>query len=205
MLHTTGVLTSAAAKPILIGIVILAVVAVYGYADQHQRQPDQVVCQEPSDPPGGHGAQPTFAGTYMAYLVLQDASDPNVTVEYVKNSASDFAPRSKNWPTTTPKRRTCSPADKILVDAAMNKITKAALEKLSGTGKPAQLGGGHRHRMSGTNWRTSSRAPRANGSSSSNSLRFFATCPISKTISKARGSSARAILSQVLSRRSIRN
>jgi len=134
LLHTTGGLTYAAAKPILIGIVILAVVAVYGitrinindnpikwFAKSHPiRQADMELNQH-------------FAGTYMAYLVLQDASDPNVTVEYVKELRDQLRAKIEELADDNPKAKdVLQPADKILVDAATNKITKAAfLEKLS--------------------------------------------------------------------------
>ncbi len=128
LLHATGGLTYTAAKPILIGMGILAVVAVYGitqinindnpikwFAKSHPiRQADMELNRH-------------FAGTYMAYLVLEDASDPNVTVEYVKELRDRLRAKVEELADDNPKAKdVLQLADKILVDAATNKITKAA-------------------------------------------------------------------------------
>jgi len=134
MLHGTGGLTYRAAKPILFGMLALTAVAVYGitrinindnpikwFAKSHPiRQADIELNQH-------------FAGTYMAYLVLEDGSDPNVTVEYVKDLRDRLGAKVEELAADNPKARDLlQAADKALVDAATNKTTKAAfLEKLS--------------------------------------------------------------------------
>jgi len=134
LLHGMGGLTYTAAKPILIGMLILTLVAVYGitrinindnpikwFAKSHPiRQADMELNRH-------------FAGTYMAYLVLEDASDPNVTVEYVKGLRDRLRAKIEELADDNPKAKdVLQSADKILVDAATNKITKAAfLGKLS--------------------------------------------------------------------------
>ncbi len=83
ILHTTGAFTYTAAKPILVVLAIVTAVAVYGitqivindnptkwFAKSHPiRQADIELNKH-------------FGGTYMAYLILEDQTDPNVTVEY---------------------------------------------------------------------------------------------------------------------------
>jgi predicted RND superfamily exporter protein len=83
LLHAGGALTYRAAKPILVLLVIVTAVAVYGitqivindnptkwFAKSHPiRQADIELNKH-------------FGGTYMAYLVLEDDTDPNVTVDY---------------------------------------------------------------------------------------------------------------------------
>jgi len=134
LLHGTGRLTYTGAKPILIGIVVVGVIAVYGitqvnindnpikwFAKSHPiRRADTELNQH-------------FAGTYMAYLVLADASDPNVTVEYVSDLRERLRAKTEELATDMPKAKDVfEQADKILVDNASNQVSKAAfLEKLS--------------------------------------------------------------------------
>jgi len=134
LLHGGGRFTYTAAKPILVGIVIVAVIAVYGitqinindnpikwFAKSHPiRQADTELNQH-------------FAGTYMAYLVLEDSRDPNVTVEYVSDLREELRTKAEELAPDMPKaREVFEQADKALVDRASNKIRKAAfLENLS--------------------------------------------------------------------------
>ncbi|NLH42581.1 MAG: MMPL family transporter, partial [Planctomycetes bacterium] len=104
MLHGTGGLTYRAAKPILFGMLALTAVAVYGitrinindnpikwFAKSHPiRQADIELNQH-------------FAGTYMAYLVLEDGSDPNVTVEYVKDLRDRLGAKVEELAADNPK------------------------------------------------------------------------------------------------------
>ncbi len=83
LLHGGGAFTYNAAKPLLIGLVIVTAIAIYGvtrivindnpikwFARNHPiRQADKELNKH-------------FGGTYMAYLVLEDESDPNLTVDY---------------------------------------------------------------------------------------------------------------------------
>ncbi len=129
MLHAMGRLTYTAAKPILVVVVIIAAVAIYGitkiqindnpikwFAKSHPiRQADIELNQH-------------FAGTYMAYLVLSDASDPNVTTEYVQGvrdrlmkKAEDLTPDLPATPTVV------ADADKTLLAEASKGTTKTAL------------------------------------------------------------------------------
>ncbi len=129
MLHAMGRLTYTAAKPILVVVVIVAAVAVYGitkiqindnpikwFAKSHPiRQADIELNQH-------------FAGTYMAYLVLSDASDPNVTTEFVQEvrdrlmkKAEDLTPDLPATPTVV------ADADKTLLAEASKGTTKTAL------------------------------------------------------------------------------
>jgi predicted RND superfamily exporter protein len=131
LLHGTGRLTYSAAKPILIGIVIVGAVAVYGitqvnindnpikwFARSHPiRQADLELNRH-------------FAGTYMAYLVLTDAADPNVTVEYVSDLRERLRAKAEELATDMPKAKDVfEQADKVLVNSASNRIAKAAFLK----------------------------------------------------------------------------
>lgn len=134
VLHGTGGLTYRAAKPILIGMLVLTAVAIYGitqinindnpikwFAKSHPiRQADTELNQH-------------FAGTYMAYLVLEDASDPNVTVEFVKDLRERLRAKIEELAVDMPQaQNVLQPADKALVDAATKKLSKAQfLAKLS--------------------------------------------------------------------------
>lgn len=134
LLHGAGRLTATAAKPILVVMVILAAVAVYGitqvnindnpikwFAKSHPiRQADAELNQH-------------FAGTYMAYLVLQDLRDPNVTVEYVNDLRERLRAKIEDLAADMPKARDVfAEADKVVVAQASNKVPKTAfLDKLS--------------------------------------------------------------------------
>jgi uncharacterized protein len=134
LLHGTGRFTYTAAKPILVGIVVLAAIAVYGitrveindnpikwFARSH---PIRVADAELNE---------HFAGTYMAYLVLRDAGDPNVTVEYVGGLRERLRAKIEELAPDLPNAKEVYPqADKALVAAASNQIAKTAfLERLS--------------------------------------------------------------------------
>ncbi len=134
LLHGAGRLTYIGAKPILIGIMVVIAVATYGitqvnindnpikwFAKSHPiRRADTELNQH-------------FAGTYMAYLVLQDSSDPNVTVEYVSDLRERLRAKVEELAPDNPKaKEVLAEADKIVVDDASIKIAKAAfLDKLS--------------------------------------------------------------------------
>jgi len=134
VLHGTGRLTYTGAKPILIGIAIVVVVAIYGitqvnindnpikwFAKSHPiRQADAELNQH-------------FAGTYMAYLVLADSRDPNVTVEYVTNLRERLQAKVEELAADNPKaKEVFAEADKVVVGGASNKTAKSAfLDKLS--------------------------------------------------------------------------
>ncbi|MBM4026527.1 MAG: RND transporter [Planctomycetes bacterium] len=127
LLHGTGGLTYGAAKPILIVTVVAAAVAVYGitririndnpikwFARSHPiRQADRELNQH-------------FAGTYMAYLVLEDRSDPNVTTEYVADLRRQLLQKTEEFGSHL-AQSTLAAADRILIDSASTQVTKAAL------------------------------------------------------------------------------
>jgi predicted RND superfamily exporter protein len=134
LLHGTGRLTATAARPILVAMAILAGIAVYGitqvnindnpikwFAKNHPiRQADIELNQH-------------FAGTYMAYLVLQDGRDPNVTVEYVNDLRERLRAKIEDLAADMPKARDVfAEADTVVVAEASNKVPKTAfLDKLS--------------------------------------------------------------------------
>jgi len=66
-------------------------------------------------------------GSRTAYLVLEDSSDPNVNVEFIKDLRERLRGKIEELAVATPQARDMlEPTDRVLVDAATNKITKAA-------------------------------------------------------------------------------
>ncbi|MEN6338382.1 MAG: MMPL family transporter [Phycisphaerales bacterium] len=74
-----------------------------------------------------HSAPRADAGSRTAYLVLEDSSDPNVTVEFIKDLRERLRGKIEELAVSMPQARDAlEPTDRVLVDAATNKITKAA-------------------------------------------------------------------------------
>ncbi len=134
LLHRTGRFTYSAAKPILVAMVIVLAVAVYGitrveindnpikwFARSHPIRQADVALNE------------HFAGTYMAYLVLEDRRDPNVTTEYVSDIRERLREKTEELAADMPQARAVfAEADKAVVDNASNKLAKTAfLDKLA--------------------------------------------------------------------------
>jgi uncharacterized protein len=145
LLHGTGRLTYRGAKPILAATVVAAAVAVYGitqvqindnpikwFARSHPiRQADRELNQH-------------FAGTYMAYLVLEDKSDPNVTAEYVGDVRKQLLQKTEELAADQPQaRQVLAVADKLIVDSASTQMAKAAfLDKLAEQARARQESAG---------------------------------------------------------------
>jgi len=129
VLHSTGRLTYAAAKPILVVMVILAAIAVYGitqvnindnpikwFAKSHPiRQADIELNRH-------------FSGTYMAYLVLEDAGDPNVSTEYVQALRDRLMAKAEDLAADLPAATAIfAEAEKALLAEASTGLTRLAL------------------------------------------------------------------------------
>lgn len=129
VLHSTGRLTYAAAKPILVVMVILAAIAVYGitqvnindnpikwFAKSHPiRQADIELNRH-------------FSGTYMAYLVLEDAGDPNVSTEYVQALRDRLMAKAEDLAADLPAATAIvAEAEKALLAEASTGRTRLAL------------------------------------------------------------------------------
>lgn len=84
LLNKTGGLTFSKAKPILLGVIIITIIAFYGitriqindnpvkwFSKKHPIRQADIVLNE------------HFGGTYMAYLVLEDGTDGKVSVDFV--------------------------------------------------------------------------------------------------------------------------
>ncbi|HNY79830.1 MAG: MMPL family transporter [Sedimentisphaerales bacterium] len=135
VLHSTGRLTYAAAKPILVVMMILAAIAVYGitqvnindnpikwFAKSHPiRQADIELNRH-------------FSGTYMAYLVLEDAGDPNVSTEYVQALRDRLMEKAGDLTADLPAATAIVvEAEKALLAEASTGMTRLALlDKLGG-------------------------------------------------------------------------
>ncbi len=134
VLHAMGRFTYTAAKPILVVIVLVAAVAIYGitkieindnpikwFARSHPiRQADVELNQH-------------FSGTYMAYLVLSDASEPNVSTEYVQGLRDRLMERAEELaPDLAAAPEVVADADKfLLVQASTDKTKRELLDELS--------------------------------------------------------------------------
>jgi len=126
ILHGAGRLTYKAAKPILVAIAVVLVVAIYGvtkirindnpirwFARAHPiRVADEVLNEH-------------FGGTYMAYLVLEDAQNPNVETDFVDavrrrllQKRADIAQAYPNAPDIVAE------TEKVLLDTASTQETK---------------------------------------------------------------------------------
>jgi len=84
LLHSTGRFTYNKAKPILTGIVVITAIAIYGIT-RIQINDNPVKWFSKSHPirQADIELNEHFGGTYMAYLVLEDASEGNVNTEFV--------------------------------------------------------------------------------------------------------------------------
>jgi predicted RND superfamily exporter protein len=84
LLNRTGDFTYSKAKPILVAIILVTVVAVYGIT-QIQINDNPVKWFSKSHPirQADIELNEHFGGTYMAYLVLEDATEGNINAEFV--------------------------------------------------------------------------------------------------------------------------
>jgi predicted RND superfamily exporter protein len=126
LLHATGGLTYRGAKPILVGMVVVIVVAVYGIA-QIRINDNPIKWFAMSHPirQADIALNKHFAGTYMAYLVLENQSDPNVTAEYVAGLRKRLDAKVEALAADMPKARdVLSTMDKALVANASTRIAR---------------------------------------------------------------------------------
>ena len=126
LLHSTGRFTYSGAKPILVGAVIVIIVAVYGIT-QVQINDNPIKWFSKSHPirQADIALNEHFAGTYMAYLVLEDETDPNVTAEYVGEVRERLRAKTEDLAADLPEARDVFPeADKLVVAGASTEITK---------------------------------------------------------------------------------
>ncbi len=134
VLHSTGRLTYAAAKPILVAIVIVAAVAVYGVTKiQINDNPIKWFAKSHPIRQADIELNRHFSGTYMAYLVLEDAGDPNVGTEYVQGLRDRLMEKAEDLTADLPAATAIvAEAEKALLAEASTGLTRVALlEKLS--------------------------------------------------------------------------
>jgi len=129
VLHATGRLTYTAAKPILVAIVIVAAVAVYGVARiQINDNPIKWFARSHPIRVADVELNRHFSGTYMAYLVLSDASDPNVSTEYLHGLRDRLVKKAEDLSPDVPAAtRVVAEAEKALLAEASTGLTKVAL------------------------------------------------------------------------------
>ncbi len=134
VLHAMGRLTYTAAKPILVVIVLVAVVAIYGIT-QIQINDNPIKWFARSHPIRQADVELNrhFSGTYMAYLVLSDASEPNISTEYIQGLRDRLMEKAEELaPDLEAASEVVADADKfLLAQASTDKTRTALLDELS--------------------------------------------------------------------------
>ena len=129
LLHGMGGFTYRGAKPILVGTVIVIGVAVYGIT-QVQINDNPIKWFTKSHPirQADIALNEHFAGTYMAYLVLEDQTEPNVTTEYVGEVRERLAETAAELAPDLPQTGdVVAQAEKALLDKAEEGMDKEQL------------------------------------------------------------------------------
>ena len=129
VLHSAGRFTYTGAKPILVAIVIVAVVAVYGVTKiQINDNPIKWFAKSHPIRQADIELNRHFSGTYMAYLVLEDASDPNVSTEYVQALRNRLMAKAEDLAADLPAATAVlAEAEKALLAEASTGMTRVAL------------------------------------------------------------------------------
>ncbi|HPC96061.1 MAG TPA: MMPL family transporter [Sedimentisphaerales bacterium] len=133
VLHAAGRFTYTAAKPILVVIVLVAAGAVYGVTKiQINDNPIKWFAMSHPIRQADIELNRHFSGTYMAYLVLEDASDPNVSTEYVQALRNRLMAKAEDLAAGLPAATAVlAEAEKALLAEASTGMTRVALlEKL---------------------------------------------------------------------------
>ncbi len=138
VLHGMGRLTYTAAKPILVAVVIIAAVALYGITRiQINDNPIKWFSRSHPIRVADIELNKHFAGTYEAYLVLSDASDPKADTEYVHGLRDRLLQKGEALAETSPAATAVlAEAEKTLLAEASENMTR--LELLERLGEYAQ-------------------------------------------------------------------
>ena len=134
LLHRTGQFTYTGAKPILVVMALVAGVAVYGITQVNiNDNPIKWFAKSHPIRRADTELNRHFAGTYMAYLVLEDQRTPNVTAEFVSDLRAQLLQKADELAAEAPKVRDVIPqVDKVLLEHASSQLAKAEfLDKLS--------------------------------------------------------------------------
>lgn len=128
-LHSMGRLTYTAAKPILVAIVVIAAVAVYGITKiQINDNPIKWFAKSHPIRVADFELNQHFAGTYMAYLVLSDSSEPNVSADYVHGLRDRLLAKIEDLAPDLPESSAVvAEAEKALLAEASKDMTRIEL------------------------------------------------------------------------------
>jgi len=129
LLHAAGGITYKGAKPILVGLAVVVVIAIYGITRiQINDNPIKWFAEGHPIREADRELNEHFAGTYMAYLVLEDAGDPNVTTQYVDEVRARLLEKADEWAPDLPQAPdVVAEAEKTWLDKASLDLTKVEL------------------------------------------------------------------------------
>jgi len=131
LLKKAGLFTYNRSRPILVVALILVAVAGYGIT-QIQINDNPVKWFAKSHPIriADEVLNEHFGGTYMAYLVLNDARDKHVDTEYIDSLRRELLAKGAALQAELPKaRNVTAEMEKLLLDTASTEITKAEFLK----------------------------------------------------------------------------
>jgi predicted RND superfamily exporter protein len=129
LLHHVGRFTYTGAKPILGVAVVVTAVAVYGVTRiQINDNPIKWFAKSHPIRQADIELNKHFGGTYMAYLVLEDNRDPNVSTEYVSDVRNELFKKAEELAPSLPAaKQAAAEAEKALLDEASTKMSKGEL------------------------------------------------------------------------------
>jgi uncharacterized protein len=128
LLHAGGAFTYRAAKPILILLVIVTAVAIYGITQiVINDNPTKWFAKSHPIRRADIELNKHFGGTYMAYLVLEDDADPNVTVDYRGQVRGRLAEKVAELAPDLPEARAVFPqVERLVVENDTAEINRVA-------------------------------------------------------------------------------
>lgn len=126
LLNRTGKFTYSKAKPILVAIILVTVVAVYGIT-QIQINDNPVKWFSKSHPirQADIELNEHFGGTYMVYLILEDATEGNISTEFVGSLRNRWLEKGSELKEEIPKAADLvGEIEKLLLSRASDKKSR---------------------------------------------------------------------------------
>ncbi|MHC4171842.1 MAG: efflux RND transporter permease subunit [Planctomycetota bacterium] len=125
LLNRTGNFTYSKTKPILVAIILVTVVAVYGIT-QIQINDNPVKWFSKSHPIRQADVELNehFGGTYMAYLILEDATEGNINTEFVGSLRNRWLEKGSELQKESAAEDLVGEIEKLLLSKASNKKSR---------------------------------------------------------------------------------